>query len=74
MGSDFGTSYKKAVSIWVLSWSLPGVTEEKAKPVSQDSQSPGQDLNLRPAKWKIPSSEIWQFVTTAFGFRARVLL
>jgi hypothetical protein len=36
----------------ILSYYLPGATEENHKNLSQDSRSPGQDLNPRSPKYK----------------------
>jgi hypothetical protein len=36
----------------VLPWNLSGVTEENHENLSQNSQSPGQDLNCRPLEYK----------------------
>jgi hypothetical protein len=36
----------------VLSWYLPGGSEENHKNLSQDSQSPSQDLNLGPPEYE----------------------
>jgi hypothetical protein len=38
--------------IKVLSWHLPGVTEENHKNLSRDSWSPGQYLNPRPPEYE----------------------
>lgn len=38
--------------ITVLSWSLPGRTEENRQNLSQDNQCPGWDWNSAPLKYK----------------------
>jgi hypothetical protein len=35
----------------VLFWNLPGGTQENSKNLSQDSRSPGQDLNPGPPEY-----------------------
>lgn len=69
--------YKDGGRMWqckVLSWLLPGVTEENQKNVSKDSRYRGLDLKARTAKYEAGVLTIWlrssvAYVSIVLGYR-----